>query len=98
MLALKDEGLASLEADREHVVPLLGDKIILVRELGVSGILLEGVGQTIANSHTLDFELRRILHIQQMVGNGWHVVAGVALTCDIEVSTNKLWVLLQESS
>jgi len=32
-----------------------------------------------------------------MISNSRHVVAGIALTCDVKVPTDKLWILFEES-
>jgi hypothetical protein len=98
MLGLVDESLASFEATNEDVLPLFGDEIVLIGELGVCGVLLIRVGQTISNSDTLQVQLDIGGIESEVVRDGGDVVTGIGLTSDVKVASLELGVLDKEAS
>ena len=58
---------------------------------------MEWVSQTIANSDTFQVELNSSVSIEKVVGDGRHIMAGVAFSGNIEITANVLGVLLEEA-
>jgi len=57
LLGLQNEALAHFESGLHRVEHFVGDQTILVRESGISWILSEGIGQTIADCETFEVEI-----------------------------------------
>ena len=92
-----DQNLASLESSVQDGVLSLANETVLVSKACVGGILVVRVDEAIANSRSLEVELKvsGVLKLE-VVRDGWDVVAGVGLSSDVEVLALELRVLLEE--
>jgi len=57
LLGLQNEALTHFESGLHRVEHFVGDQTIFVRESGISWILSEGIGQTIAYCETFEIEI-----------------------------------------
>lgn len=93
-----DQELASLEDSIKDNRGGLRDELVLEGEGVVLWVLEVWVDETVSNGKTLESKFKVSLVLKnEVVGDGWDIVSGVALTSDVEVSTLELWVLLEES-
>jgi len=97
VLGLIDQSIASLESTGEDLIPSLRDKIVLIGEGGVCGILSEWISETISDCDALKVELHVSCLSQEFVGNCRDIVSSITLSGDEEIPTFILWVLLEEA-
>lgn len=95
-VAFLNELLANLEGALQQIIGNSPHQVILLSKLGILGVLHVRVYPSIADGNSLQIHAIVGGIGQVVVSNRWNVVTSITLTCEIEVSTLELWILLKE--